>query len=86
MASNGWLSKVSLADREVALGEAMGQSRAVGAAVGLTHWLHDRARGWLAGSFFARHAEMLAIAGVCLLFLASPFVGTGMNALLVLLA
>lgn len=86
MASTGWLARLSLADREVALGEAMGKSAIVGAAVGTTHWLHDRLRGWIAGSVFARHSEALAIASVCLLFLASPFVGTGMNAILVLLA
>ena len=31
----------------------------------------------LLDAFFARHAEFLPLAGVCLLFLASPFVGTG---------
>lgn len=81
-----WLSWLSLADAEGKLGRSVADSRLVSGALATTNWLHDRLRGWIAGSFFARHAEVLPLVAVSLLFLASPFVGTGVNAALTLMA
>lgn len=82
----GWLAKLSLADSEPKLGTVVGESRLVGGALGVAHALHDRLRGWIQGSLAARYSEQMALGAVCVLFLASPFVGTGVNAALVLLA
>lgn len=81
-----WLSWLSLADAETRLGRSVADSRLVGGTLSVAHGLHDRLRGWIEGSAFARHAEVLPLAAVCLLFLASPFVGTGVNAALTLMA
>lgn len=81
-----WLSWLSLADAEARLGRSVADSRLVGGSLAVAHGLHDRLRGWIEGSHFARHAEWLPLAAVCLLFLASPFVGTGVNAALTLMA
>ncbi|MFN3430704.1 MAG: O-antigen ligase family protein [Candidatus Sericytochromatia bacterium] len=81
-----WLAKLSLADAEPRWGSSVADSKLVGGALAVANGLHDRLRGWIDGSFFARYAEFLPLGAVCLLFLASPFVGTGVNAALVLLA
>jgi putative inorganic carbon (HCO3(-)) transporter len=80
-----WLAKLSLADGEPALGQAVANSKLVGGALAAANGLHDRLRGWIQGSVAARYSEQLPLAGVCLTFMASPFVGTGVNAALVLL-
>ena len=80
------LTRLGLATAEGRLGRALGESRLIGGALGLSHKLHDAMRGWIQGSVFARHTEALALGATGLLFLASPWVGTGINAALVLLA
>jgi putative inorganic carbon (HCO3(-)) transporter len=81
-----WLRRLALATDQSVLGEAMGNSALLRLLRGLTNWLYDRWHGWIQGSFVARNAEVFSTGAVCLLFLASPFVGTGINAALVLLA
>lgn len=85
-APRGLLARLGLATADERLGRAPGDSRLVGAALATSHRLHDALRGWIQGSVFARHAEALALGATGLLFLASPWVGTGINAALVLLA
>ncbi len=85
-APNGLLAQVGLATSEGRLGRALGESRLIGGALGLSHKLHDSLRGWIQGSEFARHGELMALFATGLLFLLSPWVGTGINAALVLLA
>ena len=80
------LTRLGLATAEESLGRALGESRLIGGALTLSHKLHDRLRGWIQGSEFARHGELLALFATSLLLLASPWVGTGVNAALVLLA
>lgn len=52
----------------------------------LMRGLSDGLRPLLATSYFAKVAHLLSLASICLLFLASPFVGTGINAALVFVA
>jgi putative inorganic carbon (HCO3(-)) transporter len=82
----GWLERLALAGDRGQLGAGMGDSALVRGARGFTNWFYDRWRGWIQGSVIARHAEVLSTAAVGLLFLASPFVGTAINAALVFLA
>jgi putative inorganic carbon (HCO3(-)) transporter len=84
--SHPWLAKLSLVESEDRLGGALSGSRVLGGFLAVFYWLHDRMRSVIAGSAVAQHSETLALAAVCLLFLASPFVGTGINAALVLMA
>lgn len=86
VSSHPWLAKLSLVESENRLGGAMQGSTLLGLFLSVFYWFHDRLRGVIAGSLVARHSEKLALAAVCLVFLASPFVGTGLNAALVLLA
>lgn len=81
-----WLERLALVADQGPLGEAMGQSALLRTTRGLTNWFYDHWRGWIQGSTVARHAEALSVGAVCLLFLASPFVGTGINAALAMLA
>lgn len=69
-----------------AVARALGASALLGGLGALANWLHDWLQPWWSTSWFARHAESLSLASVALVFLASPFVGTGLNAALVLLA
>lgn len=82
----GWLKRLALANSEGTLGPAMADSGLLRVLKAVINAFYDRFRGWLQGSLVARHSEVLATALVCLLFLASPFVGTGINALLVIFA
>ncbi|MDB5096883.1 MAG: inorganic carbon transporter [Cyanobacteria bacterium RYN_339] len=81
-----WLERLALAGERGRLGAGMGDSVLLRVLRRLTDWFYDRFRGWIQGSVVARNAETLSIFAVCLLFLASPFVGTAINAALVLLA
>lgn len=65
---------------------ALDGSFVAGLAQGSANWLHDRLKPWLEASWAARHAEKLSLGAVMLLMALSPFVGTGINAALVLLA
>lgn len=80
------LGRIGLAGAEEGLGRALGESALVGGVIRVSHGLHDRLKGWIAGSTIAPKAETLAVGAVGLLFLLSPWVGTGVNAALVLLA
>lgn len=85
-APRGFLARVGLATSEDRLGRALGESRLIGGTLALSHKLHDALRGWIQGSAFAKHGELMALVATGLLFLVSPWVGTGLNAAVVLLA
>lgn len=80
------LGRIGLVGHEVRLGQALGESAIVGGPLRLSHRLHDALRGWINGSQLAAYSETFAVGAVCLLFIISPWVGTGVNAALVLLA
>lgn len=52
----------------------------------LMQGLSESLRPLLATSYFAKIANILSLASICLLFMLSPFVGTGINAALALFA
>lgn len=84
--SYGVLARLGLSTADERIGRGLGESRLIGGALALSHKLHDALRNWIQGSAFAKHGEALALGATGLLFLASPWVGTGINAALVLLA
>ncbi|HEY9721920.1 MAG TPA: O-antigen ligase family protein [Oscillatoriaceae cyanobacterium] len=86
VSATGWLARVGLADREESLGAALGRSRLVGAVWGAGLWLHDRLRPAIATSVVAKLAEPLSVAAVALVCVSLPYVHTGVNAALVLIA
>jgi hypothetical protein len=81
-----WLQSLSLFNSERRAAEALGRSRLLAPPFAFLKRFSTTMQAWVANSALAPYSAWLSIGALCLLFMASPFVGTGTNALLVLLA
>ncbi|MGE5707288.1 MAG: hypothetical protein ACM3YO_03065, partial [Bacteroidota bacterium] len=81
-----WLETLSLERFEASWTEAWGNSGLGRMIEGFTRRVEGFLTPHLATSLLARASSGLSLASVCLALFLSPFVGTGLNAVLVLLA